>query len=334
MAFAKATDAAADAKTYLARTEDVHMGYDPVAKKGGDMKCVACHQVKRDTSGNMVDHGIGGFMYHSSSEGQMKVCTDCHSTSIHVGTPAEQLVSTHTRLACQTCHIPAIARSVATYVDWRWSQAGQDVAPSTCAAEPKGIASDGVTLRGTYSKMKGCFTWGTNVRPALRFYNGKWKRVIMGVNDKGLDLSRPVDLGSPTATYLDADAKIYPFKLMTGNQPFDTTDKTVLVPHLWGTVTGPNPYWGKYNWDAALRDNSAYSATLTDYGAYQQYNGSFTFADTVMLLKVDHEVAPKEQALGKDSGCADCHFSGQIDWPALGWSGDPARGGTRPALAN
>jgi hypothetical protein len=48
-----------------------------------------------------------------------------------------------------------------------------------------------------------------------------------------------------------------------------------------------------------------------------------------MLLKVDHEVAPKEMAYGRNNGCADCHFSNQIDWPALGWTKDPADGGTQ-----
>ena len=48
-----------------------------------------------------------------------------------------------------------------------------------------------------------------------------------------------------------------------------------------------------------------------------------------MLLKVDHEVAPKEQAYGKDNGCADCHFADQIEWTALGWTKDPATGGTQ-----
>ncbi len=47
-----------------------------------------------------------------------------------------------------------------------------------------------------------------------------------------------------------------------------------------------------------------------------------------MLLKVDHEVVPAEQAYGKDNGCADCHFAGQIDWTALGWTRDPATGVT------
>jgi len=51
----------------------------------------------------------------------------------------------------------------------------------------------------------------------------------------------------------------------------------------------------------------------------------------VMLLKVDHEVAPAEQALGYGNNCSDCHLGEQIDWQALGWSGDPFSGGaTRP----
>ena len=324
MGFARATDPAADPKKFLDRSEDVHMGYDPVAKKGGDMACVACHQVKKDASGNMVDHGIGGFMYHSVDEGVMKDCADCHgaATSIHIGTSVESLVRSHDRLACQTCHIPAIARKVATYTDWKWSLAGLDARPADCAATPTGVAADGTTQRVTYAKIKGCFTWGTNVRPTLRFYDGKWNRMIVGFNDKYTKL--PVDLGSPSATYKDATAKIYPFKLMTGNQVADKVNKTMSVPHLYGTAAGPNAYWSKFNWAGSLTDAAAYLPAYNT-GA-QVFSGQYEFVNTVMLLKVDHEVAPKEQAYGK---CADCHFSSQIDWPALGWTKDPANGGTQ-----
>ena len=312
------------------RTEDVHMGVDNPAYPGG-MLCVDCHQADRDASGNLLSHGIAGFMYHSVDEGgEMKECEDCHGNvqTIHAGTSSEAVATLpgHSRIACQTCHIPAIARKVSTYTDWKWSLAGLDARPAECPAEPVGTGN-----RGTYNKMKGCFTWGTDVRPELRFYNGKWNRIVMGVNDKGLDTTKPVDLGSPAATYLDADAKIYPFKKMTGNQPFDAVDDTVLVPHLWGTVTGPNPYWGKYDWNLSLQDSSNYSATLTKYGGFQAYNGSYKFAETFMLLKVDHEIPPAEEALGYGNACGDCHGGNQVDWQALGWTADPvAGGGTRP----
>jgi len=332
------TDPNADVSTYLHRSEDVHMGVDPKAtgtqKKGGNMTCVACHQAKKDASGNMLDHGIGGFMYHSVDQGTMKDCTDCHgaATSIHIGTSVENLVRSHDRLACQTCHIPTFARKVSTYTDWRWASAGftpptgsTETHPADCAKTPLGVTATGAVNRSTYSKQKGCFTWGTNVRPTLRYYNRKWNRVIMGFNDKYTTL--PMDLGSPAATYRDAEAKIYPFKKMTGNQPFDKNNKTVLVPHLYGTAAGPNAYWSKFNWTGALQDGAGYSPAYN--AGVQVYTGEHEFLDTVLLLKIDHEVAPKEQAYGKDNGCADCHFSGQVDWPALGWTKDPTDGGTQ-----
>jgi hypothetical protein len=298
------------------------------------MKCVACHQVKKDAAGNLVDHGIGGFMYHSVDEGVMKDCADCHgaATSIHVGTTVENIVRSHGRLACQVCHIPTFSRKVATYVDWRWSQAGftpptgsTETHPAGCAKTPTGVAADGVTQRTTYNKMKGCFTWATNVRPTLRYYDGKWNRMIAGFNDKWT--TQPVDLGSPSASYKDVAAKIYPFKKMTGNQVADKGNKTMFVPHLFGTAAGPNAYWSKYDWVGSLTDAANY---LPAYNAGAQvFSGAYEFVETVMLLKVDHEVAPKEMAYGRNNGCADCHFSGQIDWTALGWTKDPADGGTQ-----
>jgi hypothetical protein len=231
----------------------------------------------------------------------------------------------HDRLACQVCHIPAFARKVATYVDWKWSLAGQDARPADCAASPTGVGADGVQQRVTYVKQKGCFTWATNVRPTLRFYDGMWNRMIVGFNNTYT--TTPVDLGSPSASYKDPAAKIYPFKKMTGNQIADTARKVMVTPHLYGTAAGPNAYWAKFDWLGSLSDASAY---LPAYNAgAQAVVAEYGFVDTVMLLKVDHEIAPSEQALGMDGNCGDCHLSGQIDWPALGWTQDPATGGTQ-----
>jgi octaheme c-type cytochrome (tetrathionate reductase family) len=334
MALAAPTNVDADPATYLARAEDVHMGIDPKAAagkpKGGNMTCVACHQTKKDASGNMIGHEIGGFAYHSVDEGVMKDCTDCHgaATSIHAGTSVEAIVKSHTTLACQTCHIPAISRKVSTYTDWRWSLAGftppagsTETHPAGCAKEPLGTGN-----RSTYSKLKGCFKWGTNVRPTLRYFDGKWNRMIVGFNDKYT--SQPVDLGSPSATYKTAGAKIYPFKKMTGNQVADKGNKTMLVPHLFGTATGANPYWTKFDWKLALQDGAAYTPAYNS--GTQVFSGDYEFVDTMMLLKVDHEVAPKTMAFGIGGNCADCHGSAGIDWQALGWRGDPIVAANRP----
>ena len=74
----------------------------------------------------------------------------------------------------QVCHIPAIAREVATKVEWYWSKAGDlDRVP---VVDPE-------TNRADYNKMKGEFVWKKNVRPELRYFDGKWKKALIGVND-------------------------------------------------------------------------------------------------------------------------------------------------------
>ena len=75
-----------------------------------------------------------------------------------------------------------------------------------------------------------------------------------------------------------------------------------------------------------------FAKALASGAAYtgQSYSGEYVFVDTVMLLKVDHEVVPSDLAYGKDNACSDCHTGNQIDWPALGWAGDPINVGVTP----
>jgi hypothetical protein len=163
---------------------------------------------------------------------------DCHpsAASLHAGTSVESIVQSHTNLACQVCHIPTIARKISTMVDWRWGQAGLSTPPVECAPAPAGG-------RATYSKQKGCFIWKNNVRPELRYTDGKWNRMVLNVNKVQL----PVDLASPTATYKTPGAKIRTFKKMVGNQPADAVNQTVLVPNLFGNpTTDPDAFWVKF----------------------------------------------------------------------------------------
>ena len=293
------------------REFDVHMGTD-----GGNLECVACHQVKRDVDGNMLSHGIGGMPYHSVEEGEMKQCDDCHGelNNIHTGTSVELVFANnrHQRLACQVCHIPTFARNTSTKVVWNWADAGQDVDP---------IPVDPATNRATYDKKKGTFVWANNVRPELRYFNGKYTKMLVGANDTYT--SEPVNLAAPVGDYTDPDAMIYPFKKMVGNQVADVVNKRIMVPHLFGGAGGPNAYWGKFDWDLAILDAAA--ITGQPYTA-----GDFGFVETEMYLSVNHEVAPKEDAWGMGANCGDCHLAGQLDWAALGWTGDPAIDGVRP----
>jgi octaheme c-type cytochrome (tetrathionate reductase family) len=293
------------------RDFDVHMGTD-----GGNLECVACHQVKRDVDGNMLSHGIGGMPYHSVDEGDMKQCDDCHGelNNIHTGTSVELVFQNnrHQRLACQVCHIPTFARNTSTKTEWYWETAGQDISP---------VPVDPATGRPTYDKKKGDFVWTNNVRPELRFFNGKYEKMLIGANDTYV--AEPVVLAEPVGDYTDMNAMIYPFKKMIGTQPADVVNNRILVPHLFGGAGGSNPYWAAYDWDLALLDAAAITG--------QPYaTGDYGFVSTEMFLSVNHEVAPKEQAWGMDANCGDCHLSGQIDWVALDWTADPAIDGVRP----
>ena len=295
------------------REYDVHMGTD-----GGNLGCVDCHDVKRDPDGTLLSHGIGGMPYHSVEEGNMRQCDDCHSPNVHVGTSVENIFNTHDRLACQACHIPAFSRALPTKTEWYWADAGQDIDP---------IPLDPDTGKPAYDKMKGSFNWELNVRPTLRFYDGKWIKSLIGENDTVASLPSEdgrVYLGGPAADYTNPDAKIYPFKTLIGNQPADANNGTILVPHLFGPngAGGDNAFWIKYDWNLALQDAAAITG--------QPYTGEFEFVDTISYWAVNHEIAPAENALGEGGDCGDCHFSEQIDWSGLGWSDDPVLGGTRP----
>ena len=298
---------------------DVHMGTDSVPK----YVCVDCHDVRRDGNGKPVSHGIGGMPYHSVDEGNMKDCADCHGAAEarHAGTSVELVVNTHTRLACQVCHIPTIARHTPTKTEWYWEDAGTFLDPAPPADPDTGLPS--------WDNMKGSFNWERNVRPELRYFKGKWTKAIIGVADTYEE--EPVVLGAPVGDYHDPDVMIYPFKKMIGNQIANTTTKNIMVPHLFGTAGGDNPFWGTWDWSLAVQDAAAITGQ-----AYDPATDTLDFVSTEMYLSVNHEVAPKEMAWGFN-GCNDCHFEDQIDWEALGWqvgptgSRDPADRGIPPA---
>jgi hypothetical protein len=192
--------------------------------------------------------------------------------------------------------------------EWYWSEAGD-------LERVPVLHEDG---RPDYDPKKGEFVWTSNVRPVLRYHNGKWNRVMIGVNDQRPE--DPVVLASPAADRSDPDAMIFPFKKMIGNQVADAGNDTVLVPHLFkATAAMPNPYWGIYDWPLSVWD-------AVGYPTGQTFTGEHKFVATEALLAVDHEVAPKQDAFGANGECSDCHGQGQIDWAALGWDQDPYLG--------
>jgi octaheme c-type cytochrome (tetrathionate reductase family) len=263
------------------RSVDVHMAAD-----GANMTCSSCHKA--------VNHVIPGKALSVSVAGSGLTlnCTDCHAGTPH-GKNTD--LNRHTaKIACQTCHAPTYAKALPTKTWWDWSTAGKDM--------PIKKDKYGQPL---YDKQKGDFRWAKDEKPVYMWFNGSVDRYLLG--DK-MDPGKMTHLNYPKGSRLDKDAKITPFKIMRGKQPYDSGNAVLAVPQLWAG------YWKHWSWDKAIADGMK-TAGLP-------YSGKFGFAETDMYWKVNHMVAPKTGALK----CNDCHAKGgRMDWKALGYKGDPSK---------
>lgn len=258
---------------------DVHMGKD-----GGNMNCQGCHKTR--------EHAIRGeSLAVSMGEGMRVLCSDCHREEPH----KNAMYNRHAkRIACQTCHIPTFAKDLPTKVWWDWSKAGQDMTP------PKDKYG-----QETYNKMKGEFAWEKDIVPTYAWYNGQVERYLVGqkIDPKGI-----VHLSRPLGSRDDPAAKITPFKVMRGKQPYDSKNNYLAVVQLFGG------YWKHYDWQKAITAGMAAEKL--------PFSGEYGFVETDMYWKVNHMVVPKEKALR----CASCHGGkARLDWKALGYAGDPSK---------
>ena len=265
------------------RTYDVHMGVD-----GPNATCQFCHQT--------TNHDIPGkAMSVSTGEGKRTECGGCHRGAPH----KRSTLNKHTRsVACQTCHIPTFAKDNPTKTWWDWSQAGKD----------RKTVKDKYGME-TYTKKKGEFRWDKNVTPVYAWYNGKSDRYVLG---DIIDPKKITYLTKPLGNLMDKNAKIYPFKVMQGKQPYDVENSYLVVPKVF------DGYWEHFDWNRAITDGMA--------AVDMPYSGRYDFVQTKMYWQITHMVVPKEQALR----CIDCHvIKGRLDWKALGYKGDPKKVGSR-----
>jgi len=265
------------------RDYDVHMGVD-----GANMSCQSCHQTKH--------HQIPGqAMSVSTGAGRRVECGGCHGAEPHSRSSLNQ----HTlSLACQTCHIPSFAKDQPTKIWGDWSSAGTDRIPDK--------DQYGMDL---YAKNKGEMRWDKNITPIYAWYNGQSDRYILG--DK-IDPSQPVYLSRPISTIKDENAKIFPFKIMQGKQPYDSVNNYLVVPNLVGG------YWQHFDWNKSITDGMT--------AANLPYSGKYGFVQTKMYWQITHMVVPREKSLK----CNDCHADkGRLNWKSLGYEGDPWKFGSR-----
>jgi len=282
------------------RELDVHMGAD-----GLDFTCSTCHR------GDEAGHSVRGRSISVSVDDSDRLtCAHCHGKTPHgrdfiFRTDAEKeragriadsggkapawknrLLNRHTRkLACQTCHIPEYAKKHPVKTWWDWSQAGRH------DEHGHEVMERDKDRNITYLGSKGSFKWEMNLVPEYRWFDGTSGRYILGDT---FDPSKILKINDPIGRPDDPKAKIWPFRVHRGKQIYDTGNKTLIVPYVYGPK-GSGAFHADFDWDAAAREGAKATG--------QPYSGKHGFVETEMSWPLSHMIAPKDEAVR----CEDCH---------------------------
>ena len=289
------------------RQLDVHM-----CSAEADFQCTVCHTT--------VNHKVSGRCFELPAYEKREyvlpgvltnrlACESCHTENPH---PEYAKLNDHAdKVSCQACHIPTLARRKATKMWWDWSKAGQmneEGKPFTTKTDVKGETVP------SFDTKKGEFIWAKDAVPEYVWFNGRLKHTFVGdvVDDETpagqlckhthgrfdhIDEDKPiVFINRVMTTYDDAEARIWPVKIHRGTQPYDTVNKTLVIPKLF--PYGPDKgaaFWKSCDWGKAIKAGMDYSGL--------PYSGQFGWIQTEMIWPLKHTVAPKENAVK----CAECH---------------------------
>jgi octaheme c-type cytochrome (tetrathionate reductase family) len=268
------------------RELDVHMGGKH------RLQCSDCHATRK--------HQILGRMLadnYTIEPTEQVSCEQCHQGKVH----HDERIASHLKsVACQACHVPAIAREEPTKVTWDWSKAGDP-----------GRKDD----HYTYLKIKGEFAYRSDFAPSYLWFNGNNEyRYLLG---DPIAKDGPTYINKPAGSIEDPRARIFPFKLHVAKQPYDKVNGYLLQP----VTAGKDGFWTHFNWDQAFE----LAAPITGLA----YSGQYGFTETYMYWPSTHMVAPADEALQCDACHSAAGAPGRLDWKALGYAGDPVKWGGR-----
>ena len=269
---------------------DVHMDAE-----GLNFSCTECHVSDKHVWAGSRYNVIAKDTEGTGKPGMRRdvaTCESCHDDAPHPGdTLAGIKLNQHVeKIACQSCHIPTIARGgVATKTDWDWRTAGKTIDGE--GYKEKDYTQGNGEHRATYKSIKGSFKYAENYVPYYDWFDGQMiYTTIDTVFDPG---SGPIDVNGFKGSADDGKSRIWPFKRMHTIQPYDKGNNTLVYMHLWGD--DKDAYWGNYDFGNAIR------AGMEKNGI--PYSGEYGFVDTYSHWPITHMVAPKEDAVA----CADCH---------------------------
>lgn len=267
------------------RELDVHMDV-----LGADFTCATCHKSdNHDVVGSRYSPTAaatkGYYVRGAQDHGNTATCRSCHDNNPH-SSEHEKLNQHSNKIACQTCHIPAIARGgIATKMSWDWSTAGK------LTADGKPLIKKNEQGLVVYHGKKGDFTYGTNIPPEYTWFNGKVRYTLL--SDKIENPEEVLKVNEFDGSADDGISRIWPVKIFRGKQPYDPVNKTLVVPHTAGK--DDNAYWKSFDWNKAI-SHGMKTAGLP-------YSGEVDFIQTEMSWPITHMVAPAEDALK----CSECH---------------------------
>ncbi|MCU7816704.1 MAG: tetrathionate reductase family octaheme c-type cytochrome [Candidatus Thiodiazotropha sp. (ex Rostrolucina anterorostrata)] len=269
---------------------DVHMDAE-----GLNFACTTCHVTRQHlwagSRYNVMAHDTEGVGLPGERR-DVATCESCHSDAPHsyselVGSKLNSHVD---KIACQTCHIPTIARGgVATKTEWDWRTAGKT--KNGEGFKEKNYTQGNGEHRATYKSIKGSFKYGENLVPHYDWFDGQ---MIYTTIESQFDPAKgSVEINGFQGSHNDGKSRIWPFKRMIAVQPYDKGNNTMVYMHLWGD--DDDAYWGNYDFGRAIKVGMAKNDI--------PYSGEFDFVETYSFWPITHMVAPKEDAMG----CADCH---------------------------
>ena len=263
------------------RDLDVHM-----AKDGKGYTCTSCHQTKgHQTEGSRYAPGSKDLRGVDVAEGSRATCESCHGLLPHSSDANTKLNDHVDRIACQTCHIPALARGGRpTKIYWDWSTAGR------LNDAGKEIVEKDDRQRIVYSTQRGSSQWAENVAPEYIWFNGRVEHLTL---DDKIDPGKTVQLNILGGSPDDPQSRIWPVKTLRGKQPIDAKSSTLVVARLFGKTD--DAFWEAYDWKKAIETGMK--------AAGRDFSGTIGFVETEMRIPINHMVAPAKKALS----CEDCH---------------------------
>lgn len=271
------------------RKLDVHMD-----AQGLNFSCSECHVSDKHLWPGSRYNVMAKDTEGTGKPGQRRdvaTCESCHGMQPH---PVDSLIdlklNDHVdKVACQTCHIPTIARGgVGTKIDWDWRTAGKT--KNGEGYKEKDYTQPNGEHRATYKSIKGTFTWDADFVPYYAWFDGQMKYTTI---ETTFDPSAPIDMNGFDGSANDPNSRIWPFKQMHTTQPYDKGNNTLVYMHLWGD--DEDAYWGNYDFGRAIK------VGMEQYNI--PYSGEYGFVETYSYWPITHMVAPKEDAVK----CSECH---------------------------